>query len=269
MPSFTSAKVAEQKDFGANIPDGTFVKLKGKIRPGNGNLPPDQQGPKDTGLFKRAAHPSDSIMLDWEFTVMHGPFARRQIWQNMVVDGGKVNEKGESKAGVISKQRLRAMWESGCNIDPKDASPAAEAKREFPNWSDMQGIEFAARIGIEAGGEKEGGGHYPDKNRIAIVVVPGMPEYTPVMAGQEVEPKPSGTTGGGKARGAASTDQAAKPAWQRDAAPAQAGQGAAAGPAWTQQPAPMLPGTDPRVAEAEAAAAQPGAAGPAWLTGAR
>ena len=83
----------------------------------------------------------------------------------------------------------------------------------------MHGIEFAARIGIEAGGAKDGGGYYGDKNKIGIVVVPGMPEYAPVMAGQEVEAKPSGTTGGGKGRKDASADQAAKPAWQRDAAP--------------------------------------------------
>src|SRR5258708_5474212 len=99
MPSFSSDKVGAQKDFDATIPDGTFVKLKGKIRPGNHNLMPDQQGPNDAGLFKRANHPSDAVMLDWEFTVMGGPYKGRNIWQMMVVDGGTLNEKGESKAG--------------------------------------------------------------------------------------------------------------------------------------------------------------------------
>ena len=80
------------------------------------------------------------------------------------------------------------------------------------------------------GGEAPNGGTYPDKNRIAHVVVPGEPQYAALKAGKEIAPVPSATNGATRPRPAPIQ---AKPAWQQEAPAAQAKPAAAtAGPAW-------------------------------------
>jgi hypothetical protein len=247
-------EAAEQRDFGALIPDGTFVKLKGHIRPGRINLAGAPEA--DNGLFKAGKPPSDAIMLDWEFTVMHGTHAKQKIWQNTVVAGGTLDERGQSKAGNITKAMFRAMLESALGINPKDTSEEARQKRILECFSHLDGIEFAARIGVQEGGAREGGGNFPDQNRIAFVVTPDQDEWQPVMNGQEVAPKPSGAL---KARtNGAAAAAANKPAWQSAAAPAQAA--STPSPAWQQRPTVSPPAPQAPVAGGNAAQA-----GPTWL----
>src|SRR5260221_14479494 len=102
---------------GELIPDGTFVKLKMTIRPGgvNGAVP------LDAGLLKASAS-SDAKMLDCEFVVVEGPYARRRFWRHFVVDGGKRNDKRVSRGWNISKSRFRAMIESAFGSNPKNMS---------------------------------------------------------------------------------------------------------------------------------------------------
>lgn len=253
----------EQREFGV-IPDGTFVRLKGNIRPGGHNLPGAEQ--IDANLFKHANPPSDAIMLDWEFTVMHGPHARQKLWQMTTVTGGSLDEKGQSKAGNISKAMFRAMIDSALGLDPKDMSEPTKAKRVLRGFADLDGIEFAARVGVEKGGiNNQTGGQYADKNRIAHVVVPGEPEWQAVMSGQEVAPKPTGAVT--PRQGATGAQQQQKPAWQRDAAPATAATPAmAVQPAGAPSPAWQNGAVQPQPAAAPQAAT-PAAAGPAWLRG--
>lgn len=261
----------EQKTFGV-IPDGTFVKLKGKLRPGQ--FTPSWAEPLDANLFKEANAPSDAVMLDWEFTVMHGEHARSNIWTLMTVEGGKRDEQGASKAGNITKTNLRAMLDSGLGLDPKDMSDAAKAKRRMRGYSDFNGIEFAARLTIEPGQAKpDGSGFYPDKNKVEHIVVPGEPEYVPVMSGQDVPAKPSGSYKPDAHRPAAAKAAATKPAWQQDGLPlgnggAPATAAGPAAPAWAvSQAGPAAAAGAPAAAPAATgpAAAAPAASGPAWL----
>ena len=83
---------------GELIPDGTFAKVMMKLRPGGANGASEM----DVGLLKASPH-SDAKMLDCEFTVTEGPYARRKFWQNFTVAGGKLDEKGQSKGWNISK----------------------------------------------------------------------------------------------------------------------------------------------------------------------
>lgn len=225
----------EQRQDGI-IPDGTFARIKMVFRPGNASLPNCEA--MDAGLFKLANPPSDAVMLDSEFIVLAGPHAKRKFWQMMTVAGGSLDEKGVSKAWNFNKSLLRAMVESALGIDPKDMSEAAKAKRSLRGFRDLDGIEFFARIGVERGGEAPNGGRYPDKNRLAHIVVPGEPQYQILVQGGEVAPQPSGTTGGGRA---AAAPQTIRPAWgggngtgavSTAGTPAAAAAASQSGPAW-------------------------------------
>lgn len=146
------------------IPNGTIVPLVMVVKPG---------GAGDEGWLK-SSKSSDAMMLNCEFTVTEGPFAKRKIFQYMVVSGGKQNEKGESIAGGITRATLRAMLEGARNIKPDDMSDTAVAKRRIAGWQDFNGLCFVAKVGIE-----KGQNGYQDKNKIQEVITPDMKEYSP------------------------------------------------------------------------------------------
>ena len=149
------------------IPDNTIAPLIMHIKPGG-------QG---DGGWLRPSQTSDAMMLECELTVLEGPFARRKIFQYMVVSGGSLNEKGESKAGNITRSNLRAILESARNIKPDDMSPEAAQKRCCPGgYADFNGICFVAKIGIE-----KGQNGYNDKNKIKTVIAPDMEGYAPIQ----------------------------------------------------------------------------------------
>lgn len=225
---------------GELIPDGTFAKIKMAIRPGGVN----GSTPMDAGLLK-ASQSSDAKMLDCEFTVVAGQFARRKFWQNFTVAGGKLDEKGQSKGWNISKSIFRAMVDSALGLDPKDMSPAAKQKRLIQGLKQLDGIVFAARIMIEPAANPQ----HRDSNKLANVVLPGEPQYAAIMQGEAVPPEPINA----KPRKAPDTNGSPAPAWATQAAPA--------------TPAPAAGGV-PWANQQSAAPAKPAPAqGPAWLNG--
>ena len=164
------------------IPDNTIVPLIMHIKPGG-------QG---DGGWLRPSQNSDAMMLECECVVLEGPFAKRRIFQYMVVSGGSLNEKGESKAGNITRSNLRAILESARNIKPDDMSPEAAQKRCCPGgYADFNGICFVAKIGIE-----KGQNGYNDKNKIKTVITPDMEGYAPIQqqaaAAAAATPPPQG-----------------------------------------------------------------------------
>ncbi len=220
--------------YGELIPDGTYAKVRMTIRPGGVNGPM----PMDAGLLK-ASTSSDAKMLDCEFTVVEGHFAKRKFWQNFTVAGGKVDDKGASKGWNISKSTFRAMVDSALGLDPQDTSPASKQKRVIQALKQLDGIAFAARIMIEPASSAQ----YKDSNKLANVVLPGEPQYAAIMRGEAVAAQPINA----KARKAPeATAHQSAPAWAASA-PAAAGN-----VPWAPQP-PAPP-------------AQPAAgSGPAWL----
>lgn len=185
---------------GELLPDGEFVKLKLVIRPGGVDGPE----PADKGLL-RASKTSDAKMLDCEFVVVEGPYARKRLWQNFTVAGGKLNDKGVSKGWNISKSTFRAMIESAIGLSPKDMSEEAKKKRALQSLSQLNGITFAARTMIELATDYPGS---RDKNVIANVITRGEDQYEAVMRGERVQPEPVNA----KPRRQASTTQAS-PSW--------------------------------------------------------
>lgn len=158
---FNSAE--RQQDFGL-IPAKTIVPLVMNIRPG---------GSGGDGWYT-ASKNSDAMMLDVEFTVSEGPYAKRKIWQYFVMSGGKLSSNGDSIAGNISRTTLRAILESARNIKPEDASEAAVNARRINSLEDFNGMCFLAKIGIE----KDKNGQFEDKNKILAVITPDMKEYS-------------------------------------------------------------------------------------------
>jgi hypothetical protein len=222
---------------GELIPDGTFAKVMMKLRPGGANGANEM----DAGLLKASPH-SDAKMLDCEFTVTEGPYARRKFWQNFTVAGGKLDEKGHSKGWNISKSAFRAMIDSALGLKPDDLSEAARAKRVIGGLRQLDGITFAARIMVEGSDNP----NYRDSNKIANIVLPNEPAYGAIMRGEDVAPEPVNAP--------PRKSPAAMPAAWNAQAPAQTG--------WSNAPH-----------QAPAAQAQPGASpvapmpsgAPAWL----
>ena len=67
-------------------------------------------------------------MLDCEFTVIEGPYARRKFWQNFTVAGGKLDEKGQSKGWNIAKSTFRAMIDSASRAEPEGRERRGEGR---------------------------------------------------------------------------------------------------------------------------------------------
>ncbi|MEI8395383.1 MAG: hypothetical protein WCF85_11650 [Rhodospirillaceae bacterium] len=276
--------------------DPCFAKIVGVLRPGGVDGP----APTDRGLLKASKSSADVLMLDWEFTITEGRNARRKFWQTMVVAGGEVDEKGQSKGWNITKSQLRAMVDSALGLNPKDESEAARQRRMLRGFADLSGITFVARIGVK----KDKDGKYPDQNALAHVVTPDEREWQMVMSGQEVpaggaapsQPQGWGQPAWGGAPAVAPVAQpqpwgapppaaapapAPQPGWPAQTAvapqapapgwPPVATAPAPVAPAPTQGwPAPQPAGWQPAAAPGAptAAPAAPGAMpGPAWLNG--
>jgi hypothetical protein len=166
---------------GELIPDGTFAKVRLTIRPGGVN----GATPADAGLL-RVSQGSDAMMLDCEFTVVDGLYARRKFWQSFTVAGGRLDEKGQSIGWKIAKSTFRAMIDSALGLNPQDMSEATRAKRVLPGLKHLDGIVFAARIMVEPASNTQ----CCAQNRIANVVLPIDPRYAAIMRGETVPPEP-------------------------------------------------------------------------------
>lgn len=221
---------------GELIADGAFVKLKMKIRPGGYN----GADPMDVNLLKKS-QTSDAVFLDCEFTAEGGEFHGRKLWQNLIVDGGKRDNKNVSIGWNMSKNLIRAMIDSAAKLNPDDKSDQANQQRRIQAFKQLDGITFVARVMVRPSDNEQ----YSDKNEIANCVFVTDPQYEPVMNGQHVAPDPIG----------------AKPRKQtgNTAAPAQQSlgwQNNAAAPAQTAVQQPMQP-----------PAQQSAAAAPSWVNG--
>jgi len=250
--TFDMNDVAPQQS-GDLIPDGTFAKVTMSIRKGG----TDGMSEVDRGLLKPSNQPgSDVLMVDAEFTVAEGRFARRKFWQNFTVQGGKLDEQGQSIGWKISKSQFRAMIDSALGLNPEDMSEGAKAKRMLRGLADLDGITFVAKIQIEANRNPA----YKDANKLDHVVLPTAPEWQKVMSGEAVPTQPSQ-----KPRTAAAPAQPAAPAWGQSQPAA-----APTAPAWTTPASTQQPATQPTQAPQPESGPQPShgsqpSQGPAWL----
>jgi hypothetical protein len=168
---------AAEQQYGELIPAGTACKVMMNVRPG-------QAGPEG---WLTPSQTSNVLLLNAEFTILEGPFARRKFWQNLPFSGGQLNAKGESKSGEITRTALRAMIESSRNIHPYDMSDSAMNARRVQSFKVFDGIVFAAVVGI-----KKGDKGYPDRNTLQSVITPKHKEYGAIMSGNAACTPPAG-----------------------------------------------------------------------------
>ena len=135
------------------IPKGTTVKVKMAIKPG---------GYED---WFTKSYDTGSIYLNAEFTVIEGPYAKCKIYQIIGIKSGK-SEGKEDTWGESGRSMLRSILESARNIHANDTSEKAVNARKTNSIADFNGLEFTAKVGIEADSR------YGDRNRIATVVTP-------------------------------------------------------------------------------------------------
>jgi hypothetical protein len=143
------------------IPNNTIAPVIATLRPG-------ASGP---GGWLKASKSGESLMLDFEFVVTAGPYAKRKFFGNMVIEGSE-------KAVAITRGNLRAMLESARNIRPDDMSEAAQAGRRIANFGELDGLKFIAKIGIE-----KGTGEYKDKNKLIAAVTPDNKAFGEALKG--------------------------------------------------------------------------------------
>ena len=179
------------------IPHGTIATVTMHLRAG---------GVGEDGMCKRSKD-GGCEMLDVEYVVVEGKYARRKFWSNMIMSG---TTDGHAEAAKISLGTLRTILESARNIRPDDLSPAARAARTV-SLKDFDGLTFVVRVGIERGGPNKDkpGENWPDKNIIAAVITPDKKEWKPVEQAPPFD-------GGGGAQAAAPANAAppiARPGW--------------------------------------------------------
>lgn len=154
---FNDAEQSKPRD--SLIPHGTVVPVQMTVRPG---------GAGDGGWLKRSA--KDALMVDAEFTVVEGEFARRKFWTYFTVAG---ETDGQKEAAGISRSNMRAMLESARGIEPSDTSEKAVAARRISGYEDLDGLRFWCVVKLE-----KGSNGYKDKNVFSYAVTPDRKEWS-------------------------------------------------------------------------------------------
>lgn len=147
------------------IPKGTLAKVRLTIRPGGYDDP--AQG-WTGGYATRGA--TGSVYLSGEFTVLEGPYARRKIFTLI----GLYSPKGPDWTNM-GRSLIRGMLNSARGISDKDNSAQAQAARRISCFTDLDGLEFIAKIdvGTDTNGD--------EKNEIRTAVTPDHKEYAALM----------------------------------------------------------------------------------------
>jgi hypothetical protein len=146
------------------IPVGTLVTLVMKIRAGTIGV---------ENLCKRSSK-GDSEGVDVEYTIKGGEHDGRKLYAFQLLDG---TTAGHAKAAEITRALLRAIYEAVNAIDPNDASPEADVRRNSATLVGFNGATFLATLEVEVGGSRPEGGRYRDKNVIGKILRVGDKGY--------------------------------------------------------------------------------------------
>lgn len=185
----------KQNGFGELIPDNAVVPVHMTVRPG---------GAGDDGWLKLNKD-GNCVMIDCEFTVTEGQYARRKFWTLLTVQG---ETDGQKKAADISRSRLRAALESARGISPADESEQACNGRRVSSYADFDGLRFLAVVGLEKG--KDG---YKDKNVLKAIVTPDRKEWVKIEQVNKTHPGIGAVAAANAAKQGAVKASIGRPSW--------------------------------------------------------
>ena len=148
------------------IPKGTLVRVCMTIKPGGYDDP--SQG--WTGGYATESFDTGSVYLACEFVVLEGAFAKRKMWSNI----GLHSKKGPTWQ-AMGRSMIRAILNSARNVHPQDNGPQAASARRIQGFSELDGIEFLARVDVEKDAKGE------DRNVVKLAVEPDHKDYAALM----------------------------------------------------------------------------------------
>jgi len=200
MP-FDYSQAPDPRDFSELIPHGTIATVQLRIRPGGAG--PD-------GLYKRTKN-GDGEMLDCEFVVVDGEFAKRKFWDTFLLVG---TTSGQKEMILTNRGRLKKILESARGIKKGDTSEKALTayKADDPDFDNMV---FIAKIGVRKGEDKKDGTgeKWSDKNYLAGAVGPDEKDWHPIEQPPPFNGGGTSTTESAPASTPASSAPISAPKW--------------------------------------------------------
>ena len=149
------------------IPAGTVARVILTMKRGTEVIPDYSTQP----MFKQGQ--TGTKWLECEFTVVGGKYDKRKFWQNIMVDGGKINpESGMPWCKEIGIRTFRDIINSTFGLDPNDTSPEAAMKRKVNDLNVLDGAEFCVKVAVE-----KGTNGYADKNKMMVALAVNSNEY--------------------------------------------------------------------------------------------
>lgn len=151
------------------IPRGTIAKVNIHIKRGGYN--DESQGWH--GGYATKSKNSGAIYFDCEFTVLEGEYSKRKVWSLI----GLYNDNNNNKWGEMGRSFIRSILNSARGFSDKDNSDAAQEARKIIDFSELDGLEFIAKIDIEVDASGT------ERNVIKFALDPSHKDYTKYMSG--------------------------------------------------------------------------------------
>lgn len=173
-------------------------------------------------LLKRAKN-GVSLMLVLECTVIEGEHQGRKMWDYITCEldeQGVITPLPQDKleklqtSARLGRNRLRAIIDSACKLDPNDKGEAVqEIRRRFDSYDAFDGIEFWAQVE-----ERPAANGYGPSNNIDFIITPDLPDYpqeasAPPTAAPN-KPSPSSSSGPVSLRNAMDDNIPFAPEWR-------------------------------------------------------
>jgi hypothetical protein len=128
------------------IPAGTIAKVKMNIKRGGY----DNKKLNCTDGYASFNAEKGYVFLEVKFVVLHGPYANKCMWTYI----GLHSDKSEQCAN-IARVFIKGIVSSARGLSLTDNSDQARTSREIKSLSELDGLEFVARIEIEKRNSQE------------------------------------------------------------------------------------------------------------------
>ena len=169
----------EQKSAYGPVPSGSRVLVRITIeKPKYASQDDELVAMAKTGL----------LQLFCRLEVAAGSYEGVAWYENITLPSRAQNislTEGQQKACGSGGRTLRAIVEAVRAVDPKDKSPEAGRKRVLNSWSDLDGMEFPARLGISREPYEGKDGRLYWSNTLGRILPCTDKEYQEVMNGGE------------------------------------------------------------------------------------